>query len=102
MTTPDEAREAHPQHTFLRTSEVFARYRWGRSAGYLRLRDPNFPRPLPGGVYRLDTLLAWEESQLSGSSTSRNGTVEPTAADESVAPQSVTAPPARRRAKKAA
>jgi len=102
MTHTDEAREAHPQHTFLRTAEVFARYRWGRSAGYLRLRDPSFPRPLPGGVYRLDTLLAWEESQLAAAPTSLSDSVELAPADERDASQSVTAPPARRRAKKAA
>jgi hypothetical protein len=49
-----------PRHTFLKPQEVIARYRWGRTRGYLELKKPTFPRPI-GGQYRLDTLMAWEE-----------------------------------------
>jgi len=49
-----------PRHTFLKAQEVIARYRWGRTRGYLELKKPRFPRPM-GGNYRLDTIMAWEE-----------------------------------------
>ena len=49
-----------PRHTFLKPQEVIARYRWGRTRGYLELKKAAFPRPI-GGQYRLDTLMAWEE-----------------------------------------
>lgn len=52
-----------PRHTFLTAREVIARYRWGRTKGYARLRDRDFPRPV-AGRYRLDLLMAWEDQQL--------------------------------------
>ncbi|MHB8451230.1 MAG: hypothetical protein ACYDAQ_12385 [Mycobacteriales bacterium] len=55
-----------PRHTFLAAREVMARYGWGRTKGYEMLRDPRFPRPLAGNRYRLDTLMAWEDTQLAG------------------------------------
>jgi hypothetical protein len=50
---------------FLTAAEVIARYGWGRTKGYRVLRSPGFPRAICGDRYRLDTLLAWEELQLS-------------------------------------
>ena len=49
-----------PRHTFLKPQEVIARYRWGRTRGYLELKKAGFPRPI-GGNYRLDTLIVWED-----------------------------------------
>jgi len=54
-----------PRHTFLKPQEVIARFRWGRTRGYLELKKPGFPRPI-GGNYRLDTLIAWEDRCLAG------------------------------------
>jgi hypothetical protein len=54
-----------PRHTFLKSREVIARFRWGRTRGYLELKKPGFPRPI-GGNYRLDTLIAWEDRCLAG------------------------------------
>lgn len=53
-----------PRHTFLTAQEVIARYGWGRTKGYQVLRRENFPRPVAGDRYRLDTLMAWEDSQV--------------------------------------
>ncbi len=53
----------HPRHTFLTRTEVMARYRWKRTKGYQLIGSPSFPRDI-AGMYRLDTLLAWEDSQL--------------------------------------
>jgi predicted DNA-binding transcriptional regulator AlpA len=55
---------ARPSDTFLTAMEVIARYGWGRTKGYRVLRSEGFPRPIGGDRYRLDSLLAWEESQL--------------------------------------
>lgn len=52
-----------PEHIFLTKQEVIARYRWSRSKGYEIMQSPDFPRAIEGR-YRLDTLLAWEERQL--------------------------------------
>ena len=38
--------------------------RLGRTKGYRMLRSDGFPRPIGGDRYRLDTLVAWENSQL--------------------------------------
>ena len=56
--------EGDPRHVFLTAREVIARYGWGRTKGYEVLRSDGFPRPLLGDRYRLDTLMAWEDSQL--------------------------------------
>ncbi len=60
--------ETHPstdtRHTFLCRAEVIARYRWGRTKGYLVMSSPGFPRPIAGDRYRLDTLMAWEDGQM--------------------------------------
>jgi predicted DNA-binding transcriptional regulator AlpA len=53
----------HPEHTFLTTKQVFARYGWGRTRGYQMLATLDFP-PRVGGSFRLDTLLAWEAREL--------------------------------------
>ena len=84
---------ADPRHTFLTRPEVFARYRWGRSAGYARMAEPGFPPALPGGVWRLDTLLAWEDAVLAGAPAP----VAPVAE-----PETIAAPPRRRAGRKAA
>ncbi len=55
---------ADPRHTFLTAREVIARYGWGRTKGYQVLRRRDFPQPVAGDRYRLDTLMAWEDSQL--------------------------------------
>jgi hypothetical protein len=52
-----------PFHTFLKPQEVIARYRWGRTRGYLELKKAGFPRPI-GGNYRLDSLIVWEDGCL--------------------------------------
>jgi len=57
-----------PRHTFLKPQEVIARFRWGRTRGYLELKKPGFPRPIAGN-YRLDTLIAWEDRCLAGRRT---------------------------------
>lgn len=59
---------AAPRHTFLTTREVFARYDWKRTNGYLMLKSTGFPRPI-SGKYRLDTLMAWEDRVLAGQLT---------------------------------
>lgn len=53
-----------PRHTFLTAREVIARYGWGRTKGYQVLRGRDFPRALAGDRYRLDMLMAWEDSQV--------------------------------------
>ena len=53
-----------PRHTFLTAQEVIARYGWGRTKGYQVLRRGDFPRPVAGDRYRLDTLMAWEDRQV--------------------------------------
>ena len=65
-----------PQDTFLTCKEVIARYRWGRTKGYQVLRSEDFPCAI-AGVYRLDTLIAWEELQLHGSKPAPAGQSEP-------------------------
>lgn len=61
---PAAARAETPANVFLTASEVIARYGWGRTKGYRVLRSPGFPRAICGDRYRLDTLIAWEEGQL--------------------------------------
>jgi hypothetical protein len=63
-----------PRHTFLKPQEVIARYRWGRTHGYLELKKATFPRPI-GGNYRLDTLIVWEEWCLDSKSPEQGATV---------------------------
>ena len=63
-----------PRHTFLKPQEVIARYRWGRTHGYLELKKATFPRPI-GGNYRLDTLIVWEEWCLDSKSPELGATV---------------------------
>ena len=59
VATPD------PLHKFLTTQQVIARYGWGRTKGYQMLRSRGFPRPVGGDRYRLDSLLVWEDVQIS-------------------------------------
>ena len=63
-----------PRHTFLKPQEVIARYRWGRTHGYLELRKATFPRPI-GGNYRLDTLVVWEDGCLTANEPELGATV---------------------------
>lgn len=58
--------DGDPRHTFLTARDVMLRYGWGRTKGYEMMRRPNFPRPLGGDRYRLDTLMAWEDAELLG------------------------------------
>jgi hypothetical protein len=67
-----------PRHTFLRPAEVFLRYGWKKSKGYDMLQSPGFPRRV-GDKYRLDTLLAWEERELSGINVSAAAMAGPAA-----------------------
>jgi hypothetical protein len=60
-----------PRETFLKAQEVIAKYRWGRTRGYLELKKTSFPRTI-GGNYRLDTLIAWEEWCLTGDERERD------------------------------
>ena len=57
--------ETEPCNVFLSAAEVIARYGWGRTKGYRVLRSEGFPRAICGDRYRLDTLIAWENAQLS-------------------------------------
>jgi len=52
------------RNIFLCRAEVIARYRWGRTKGHLVMSSPDFPRPIAGDRYRLDTLVAWEDAQM--------------------------------------
>jgi predicted DNA-binding transcriptional regulator AlpA len=61
---PGVSETRDPRHTFLTAQEVIARYGWGRTKGYQVLRRRDFPKPVAGDRYRLDTLMAWEDSQL--------------------------------------
>ncbi len=63
-----------PRHTFLKSQEVIARYRWGRTRGYLELKKASFPRPI-GGNYRLDTLILWEDWCLTANEPEGDATV---------------------------
>lgn len=60
----DQPRSFDPANAFLTALEVIARYGWGRTKGYRMLRSEDFPRPIGGDRYRLDTLIAWENAQL--------------------------------------
>jgi predicted DNA-binding transcriptional regulator AlpA len=64
MTSHDLPDGADPRHIFLTARDVMARYGWGRTKCYEMLRRPDFPRPVGGDRYRLDTLMAWEDAQL--------------------------------------
>jgi hypothetical protein len=78
-------------HCFLKPQEVIARYRWGRTRGYLELKKPTFPRQI-GGNYRIDTLLAWEDCCLAGD---QPGTNAPVTAASDVDPGPEQAPDPR-------
>jgi len=64
MTSHDVPDGVDPRHIFLTARDVMARYGWGRTKCYEMLRRPDFPRPVGGDRYRLDTLMAWEDAQL--------------------------------------
>jgi hypothetical protein len=89
-----------PRHTFLSTAEVFLRYGWGRSTGYVRIAAPGFPNKL-GNRYRLDQLMAWEDTQAAISSAEAAPETE---TDETTTDTEDAAPPApvRRRTRKSA
>jgi predicted DNA-binding transcriptional regulator AlpA len=55
---------ADPRHVFLTMRDLIARYGWGRTKCYEMTRRDDFPRPVGGDRYRLDTLMAWEDAQL--------------------------------------
>ena len=87
MITTDEAHQppyAHPEHTFLATKQVFARYGWGRTRGYQMIATEDFP-PRIGGSFRLDTLLAWEDRELKRQMGAKTGSA--TAAEAATADQ---------------
>jgi hypothetical protein len=60
------------------------RKRWGRTKGYARMRQADFP-PLLDGAYRLDTIIEWENRQLeaAGWAPERSGTASPALASTS-------------------
>ena len=64
MTVDELPPDADPRHVFLTARDVMARYGWGRTKCYEMIRRDDFPRPVGGDRYRLDTLMAWEDSQL--------------------------------------
>lgn len=84
---------ADPRHVFLTAAQVIARYGWGRTKGYLKLKEPGFPRPV-GGVWRLDTLMAYEERVAAGELPGEVPTAAPAAETTAPAPAQF---PARRR-----
>ena len=56
-----------PRHVFLSASEVMARYGWGKTKGYLNLKNRELvPPPVMTHPdrWRLDQLLAWEEKRM--------------------------------------
>lgn len=65
------------QHVFLTALEVTARYGWGRTKGYRILRSGGFPRPIGGDRYRLDSLIGWENMQLTAPRPRTKPTVLP-------------------------
>jgi hypothetical protein len=92
---PDAHNDASPEHTFLTTSQVFQRYRWGRTRGYEIISSTGFP-PRIGGSFRLDTLLDWEERELATGRETKAGQAHdcPTeaAADATASPRPQTTP----------
>ena len=60
-------------HTSLKPQEVLARYRWGRTRGYLELKKATIARR--GGNYRLDTFIVWEDWCLTANEPERDATV---------------------------
>jgi predicted DNA-binding transcriptional regulator AlpA len=60
---------ADPRHTFLTARDIMARYGWGRTKCYEMLRRPDFPAAVGGDRYRLDTLMAWEDTQVAARPT---------------------------------
>jgi hypothetical protein len=64
MTFHEVPTGADPRHIFLTARDVMARYGWGRTKCYEMMRRADFPRPVGGHRYRLDTLMDWEDAQL--------------------------------------
>ena len=60
-----EVAAPNPLHNFLTAQDVIARYGWGRTKGYQMLRSRGFPRPIGRDRYRLDSLIVWEDAQIS-------------------------------------
>ncbi len=81
-----------PRDVFLTLTEVAQRYRWGRTKTAEMRRTPGFPKAL-GGVYRLDTLQAWEDRLLAAEADLSRTIPAPRRKPASEAP----APPARKR-----
>jgi len=52
-----------PEHTFLSRRDVIRRYGWVKTKGYQTMAAPDFPTAI-SGVYRLDTLIGWENKQV--------------------------------------
>jgi hypothetical protein len=86
--TPGQPGHTSPNHTYLTSREVIARFRWGRTYGYQILASTGFPRTI-GGRYRLDTLIAWEDRVLSGELTGRP---DPRNDQADAAPRQITEP----------
>jgi hypothetical protein len=82
---PHEA-ATDPRHVFLTASDIHARYRLARTAGYRLTRDPAFCRPCGPGRWRLDHLLAWEDAQHHDPTRPLAAAADP-AADELPAPR---------------
>jgi len=56
-----------PRHVFLDATEVMHRYGWGKTKGYRNLKDRELvPPPVMTHPdrWRLDQLLAWEDSRI--------------------------------------
>jgi hypothetical protein len=64
-TMPAPPGDIDPRHVFLTAQEVILRYGWGRTYGYQMLKSTGFPRRI-GDRFRLDTLIAWEQTVLAG------------------------------------
>ena len=69
MTTTTDQSAAYyddPRNTFLTRCQVQKRYGWGRTKTYQTTAHSSFPKPIGGDRYRLDSLLRWEDGQLTG------------------------------------
>lgn len=86
-----------PRDVFLTLSEVSARYRWGRTKTAEMRRTPGFPATI-GGVYRLDTLHAWEDRLLATGTDPSRAVPRPRSKPAPEAPP----PPARKRQRREA
>jgi predicted DNA-binding transcriptional regulator AlpA len=65
---PDETSPMRdPRHVFLDAREVMQRYGWGKTKGYVNLKDRGLVPPpvmIHPDRWRLDQLLAWEDRRI--------------------------------------